>query len=463
MTPSTRSAGLKRVISGRMLLLFVVGDVLGAGIYALVGQVGGRVGGAIWTAFLVALGLALFTAFAYAELVTKYPKAAGAALYVNKAWRRPFVTFLVAFAVMCSGLTSAAALSRAFGGDYLSVFLDVPTVVAAVLFILAVALVNFRGISESVRLNVVLTSIELTGLLLVMVIGIGAIADGGASVDPGRVFEFKEGESIAAAIMGGAGLAFFALIGFEDSVNVAEEARDPSRDYPRALLGGLLIAGTVYLLVTTVASMAVPTAQLARSDGPLLEVVQTGPLSMSTKVFSAIALFALANGALINMIMASRILYGMANEGILPRALGRVEPRRGTPWVAIAATTAIAVMLIVSGDLSGLADTTVLLLLLVFTAVNVAVLVLRRDPVAHRHFRTPTAIPVIGAAVSVGLMTTKEPAVFARAGALLLVGIAFWALNRLVRGHHPGAYGTEDEGLEGRDAASEVAAGAASR
>jgi amino acid transporter len=438
-----------------MLLLFVVGDVLGAGIYALVGEVGDRVGGAIWVAFLVALGLAMFTACAYAELVTKYPKAAGAALYVNRAWRRPFVTFLVAFAVMCSGLTSAAALSRAFGGDYLSVFVDVPTVVAALLFMIAIALVNFRGISESVRLNVVLTSIELTGLLLVVVIGLGAIANGGASVDPGRVFEFREGESIAAAIMGGAGLAFFALIGFEDSVNVAEEARSPSRDYPRALLGGLLIAGTIYLLVTTVASMVVPTAQLARSDGPLLEVVQTGPLSMSTKVFSAIALFALANGALINMIMASRVLYGMATEGILPRVLGRVEPRRGTPWVAITATTAIAMVLIVSGDLSGLADTTVLLLLLVFTAVNVAVLVLRRDQVAHRHFRAPTAIPVIGAAVSVGLMTTKEPAVFARAGTLLLVGIAFWGLNCLIRGRHADAY----DSLDGRDAASEVAAG----
>lgn len=445
-----------------MLLLFVVGDVLGAGIYALVGEVGDRVGGAIWVAFLVALGLAMFTACAYAELVTKYPKAAGAALYVNRAWRRPFVTFLVAFAVMCSGLTSAAALSRAFGGDYLSVFVDVPTVVAALLFMIAIALVNFRGISESVRLNVVLTSIELTGLLLVVVIGLGAIANGGASVDPGRVFEFREGESIAAAIMGGAGLAFFALIGFEDSVNVAEEARNPSRDYPRALLGGLLIAGTIYLLVTTVASIVVPTVQLARSDGPLLEVVQTGPLSMSTKVFSAIALFALANGALINMIMASRVLYGMATEGILPRVLGRVEPRRGTPWVAIAATTAIAMVLIVSGDLSGLADTTVLLLLLVFTAVNVAVLVLRRDRVAHRHFRAPTAIPVIGAAVSVGLMTTKDPAVFARAGALLLVGIAFWGLNCLIRSHHADAYDPEYEALDGRDTASEVGAGAAS-
>ena len=243
--------------------------------------------------------------------------------------------------------------------------------------------------------------------------------------------------------MGGAGLAFFALIGFEDSVNVAEEARDPGRDYPRALVGGLLIAGTIYLLVTLVASMAVPTERLAASDGPLLEVVQVGPLSMSTKVFSAIALFALANGALINMIMASRILYGMSNEGILPRVLGRVDDRRRTPWVAIAATTAIAMVLIASGDLSGLADTTVLLLLAVFTAVNVAVLVLRRDPVAHRHFRAPTAAPVVGAAVSVGLMTTKEPAVFARGGALLLVGIALWALNWWLRGHHAGAYDTQ--------------------
>ena len=443
---------LKRAISGPMLLLFVVGDVLGAGIYALVGEVGGRVGGAIWTAFVAALALAMFTAFAYAELVTKYPRAAGAALYVNKAWRRPLVTFLVAFAVMCSGLTSAAALSRAFGGDYLSVFVDVPTVVVALVFITGVALVNFRGISESVRLNVVLTLIELTGLVLVVVIGVAAITDGGASVDAGRVLEFKEGESVVSAIIGGAGLAFFALIGFEDSVNVAEEARDPGRDYPRALFGGLLIAGTIYLAVTLVASMAVPTARLAGSDGPLLEVVQVGPLSMSTKVFSAIALFALANGALINMIMASRIVYGMAREGILPRALGRVDGRRQTPWVAIVGTTAVAMVLIASGNLSGLADTTVLLLLLVFTAVNVAVLVLRRDPVAHRHFRTPTAIPVVGAAVSLGLLTTKQPEAFARAGALLVVGIALWAVNWWLRGRHAEAYDTQQlQAIQGTD------------
>ena len=444
---------LRRVISRNMLLLLVVGDVLGAGIYALVGEVGGRVGGAIWTAFGLALVLALFTAFAYAELVTKYPQAAGAALYVNKAWRRPFVTFLVAFAVMCSGLTSAATLARAFGGDYLSVFIDLPTVLVALVFITAVALVNFRGISESVRLNVVLTSIELAGLLLVVLIGMAAIVDGASSVDGARALEFEEGESVVAAIMGGAGLAFFALIGFEDSVNVAEETRNPSRVFPPALFMGLgialavyilvtLIAGVVYLFVTVIASIVVPTGLLADSSGPLLEVVQVGPLSMSTQVFSAIALFALTNGALINMIMASRIVYGMSRERILPAQLGIVHGGRRTPWVAIVTTTAIAMLLIASGDLSELADPTVLLLLLVFTAVNIAVLVLRRDPVPHQHFRAPAAIPVIGAVVSVALMTTKDVEIFARAGALLVVGVGLWALNWWLHGRHVDPYDT---------------------
>jgi APA family basic amino acid/polyamine antiporter len=433
---------LERAISRNMLLVLVVGDVLGAGIYALVGRVGGRVGGAIWAAFVLALALAMLTAFAYAELVTKYPQAAGAALYVNKAWRRPFVTFLVAFAVMCSGLTSAATLSRAFGGDYLAAFFDTPTTLVGLIFIVFIALVNFRGISESVRLNVVLTSIELGGLLLVVLAGVAAILDGGPSIDAGRVLEFEEGEPILAALMGGAGLAFFALIGFEDSVNMAEETRDPAGDYPRALFGGLLIAGTIYLLVTTVASIVVPTDRLAASDGPLLEVVRTDPWNLPTKLFSAIALCALANGALINMIMASRIVYGMAREGILPARLGFVHRRQRTPLVAIVATTAIAMVLIASGDLGALADTTVLLLLFVFSGVNVAVLVLRRDPVPHPHFRAPTAVPVLGAVVSVGLMTTKEAATFARAGLLLLVGILLWAINWWLHGRHMEPQGT---------------------
>jgi basic amino acid/polyamine antiporter, APA family len=419
--------GLKRAISRNMLLLFVVGDVLGAGIYALVGTIGDRVGGAIWAAFVLAIVLAFFTAVAYAELVTKYPQAAGAALYVNKAFGIRFLTFMVAFAVMCSGLTSAATLSRAFGGDYLSEFLSLPTILVACALLLAVAAINSRGIGESVKVNVGFTLIELTGLVLVVVIGAAAVFDGVG--DTGRAFDIKEGESLLPAVIAGAGLAFYAMIGFEDSVNVAEEAREPQRDYPRALFGGLLIAGAVYLAVSVVASMAVPTTTLAGSDGPLLEVVQVGPLAMNTKVFAAIALFAVTNGALINMIMASRLLYGMSIQGIVPGAFSKVLPGRRTPWVAIAFTTALAMLLVATGDLSTLADMTVLLLLIVFALVNSAVLVLRRDRVDHEHYRAPTLLPLLGVAISIAVMFTKEGDIFLRAGLLLLVGVVFWVLN----------------------------------
>ena len=426
---------LRRAISSRMLLIFVVGDILGAGIYALVGEVGAEVGGAIWTAFLAAFVLAVFTAFAYAELVTKYPRAAGSALYVNQAYRQPFLTFMVAFAVMASGITSASTLSRAFAGDYFKEFIDLPLVLVALGAILVVAAINLRGIAESVKVNVLLTLVEVGGLILIVVIGAAALGQGDA--DFGRNFEFKEGESVVLAIMGGASLAFYALIGFEDSVNVAEEARDPTHAFPRALFGGLLIAGVIYMLVTLTASMVVETGELSGSSGPLLEVVRQGPLGISTKLFSFIALLAVINGALINMIMASRLVYGMSRQGIVPEVFGRVLSQRRTPHVAIAFTTLLAVILITTGDLSELADTTVLLLLFVFTIVNVTVLVLRRDPVDHEHFRAPSILPVLGALVSAALIidtATDDSQVFVRAGLLLLLGALLWGINRLISG-----------------------------
>jgi amino acid transporter len=255
----------------------------------------------------------LFTAFAYAELVSKYPRAAGAALYTHRAFRVPFFTFIVAFAVMSSGIASASTLARAFAGDYLSVFVDLPLVLAAIAMILVVAAINLRGISESVYVNLVLTGIEVFGLLLIVAIGGAALGEG--SGDFSRNFEFKEGESVFAAIVGGTALAFYAMIGFEDSVNVAEETKRPSRSFPRALFISIAIAGTLYLLVTLTASFVVPTGRLSGSDAPLLEVVEEGPLGLSTKLFAFIALMAVANSALINMIMASRIVYGMAARG----------------------------------------------------------------------------------------------------------------------------------------------------
>jgi amino acid transporter len=156
-------------------LFFVLGDIVGAGIYALVGEVGGIIGGAIWAAFLSAFVLAIFTASSYAELVTKYPRAGGSATYVNNAFRNPFVSFMVAFAVMASGITSACTLTLAFSGDYLAQFISVPVIGAALVFMLLITAINFYGISESVRINVVLTIVEITGLALIIIIGIAAL------------------------------------------------------------------------------------------------------------------------------------------------------------------------------------------------------------------------------------------------------------------------------------------------
>jgi len=428
--PAAAPSVLRRVVSRPMLFFFVLGDILGGGIYALVGEVSVEVGGAIWAAFLLALLLAALTAGSYAELATKYPHAGGAALYAKRAFRSPFVAFLIAFAVVASGITSASALARGFGGAYLGEFVSVPVVAAALAFIAAVAVVNFIGILVSVRLNVAFTVVELGGLALVVVIGIAALAAGGG--DPHRAVELPPGEAALPAVLGGALLAFYALIGFEDSVNIAEEAKDPGRSYPFALFAGLGAAGLVYVVVTVVAAMAVPTARLQASDGALLDVVQVGPAAVPTKVFSAIGLLALANGALINMIMASRLLYGMAREGVLPRRLAGLSSR-GTPTAAIALTTAIAAGLIATGDLGSLADTTVLLLLGVFVAVNVAVLALRSERVDHRHFRVPTALPPLGIAACLLVMTQVEAEVWLRAAALLGLGLALWAVEQLGR------------------------------
>jgi amino acid transporter len=393
--------------------------------------VAGETGGAIWVAFALALLMAAFTAASYAELVGKYPRAGGAGLYVHRAFGRPFVSFIVAFAVVASGIASASALARAFGGDYLSVFLDLPVVLTALALIALIAAVNLRGIDESVKINVGFTLVEMGGLLLIVVVALVAIGSGDA--EPSRAFEFKEGGgSMLGAALAGAAIAFYALIGFEDSVNVAEETRDPASTYPKALFGALAIAGAVYLLVTIGASMVVPAGDLAGSDAALLEVIRQGPLGIPEKLFSAIGLLALSNGALINMIMASRLLYGMAQEGVVPRPFAAVLPARRTPWIAIAFTTSIAAVLVATGDLDSLADTTVALLVIVFGIVNVCVLVLRREPADHEHFVVPTVVPVIGVGISLALLTQIEAATYGRAAILVAVGAALWIVNWLV-------------------------------
>jgi basic amino acid/polyamine antiporter, APA family len=420
---------LARKITGPLLFLFILGDVLGAGIYALMGVLSGDVGGVLWAPLLTALLLALLTAGSYAELVTKYPKAGGAAVFAERAYRLPVVSFLVGFCMLAAGVTSAAGLALAFAGDYLDTFVDIPAVPAAIGFLALVGCLNARGISESVKSNVVMTVIELSGLLIVVVAV--SIMVGRGRGDLGRIVEFPDGATPALAILGGAIVAYYSFVGFETSANVAEEIRNPSKVYPTALFGALITAGVLYVLVGIASATALPPEELSKSSGPLLSVVGASGVGIPDWLFSAIALVAVANGALLTMIMASRLTYGMAEHGLLPPVLGKVLPERRTPWVAILATTVVAMVLTLFGDLSTLAETVVLLLLFVFISTNVAVLVLRRDTVEHRHFRVWTVVPVLGVASCVLLLTQQSAKVWLFAAVLLAVGGVLYAVARV--------------------------------
>jgi amino acid transporter len=438
--PASKAAepSLHRVMGPWLLLLFIVGDILGTGIYALTGQVAKQVGGAVWLPFLVAFVVAVITAFSYLELVTKYPRAAGAALYTHRAFGIHFVTFIVAFAVMCSGITSASTASRAFAANMSHAFaFDFsPTgiTIAGLCFMALVAAINFRGVGESVKANVVLTCVELTGLLIIIAIGFWAISKGQGDVS--RVMEFKappEGQSLFWPVIAATTLAFFAMVGFEDSVNMAEETENPTKVFPVILLTGLLITGVIYVLVSISSITLVPPDELGEGEAPLLKVVSAGAPWFPLWIFGFISMFAVANSALINMLMASRLVYGMSREHVLPPVLGKVHATRRTPYIAIAFTTLLAFGLITFvGGVPQLGGTTALLLLCVFTIVNVAVIVLRKDKVEHDHFRTPTPVAICGAlscAFLVGPWTGRDVSQYTIAGILLAIGVALWLVT----------------------------------
>lgn len=434
---------LKRAIGPKLLMFFVVGDILGTGIYALTGDVANQIGGALWLPFLGAFLIAFLTAFSYLELVGKYPRAAGAALYVNRAFGIPFVTFVIGFAVMCSGITSASSAAIAFGDDYLQEFVTFPVVLAAIGFVLLIALINFRGVSESVKINLGLTAVEISGLLIIIAIGVYAVLTGAG--EPGRLTEIDTSQagSTFTAITAATSLAFFAMVGFEDSVNMAEECKQPARIFPRALLTGMAIAGSIYVLVAITSSLLVSVGELRDAepgavDNALLKVVENGAPGFPLELFAAIGLLAVINSALINMLMASRLVYGMSRERIIPRGFGTVHPFRRTPWVSIVFTSAIAVVLVSFGSVGELGGTTSLLLLAVFAVVNVACLVLRRETVEHKHFRAPTWAPVLGAILSVFLvipgLSGRDAVQYYIAGVLIAAGIVLWFVNRAVTG-----------------------------
>ena len=459
---------LKRVLGPRLLLLFIVGDILGAGIYAVTGEMALEVGGVVWLPFLVAFAVATLTAFSYLELVTKYPQAAGAALYTHKAFGIHFVTFLVAFGVICSGITSASTSSNLLATNLLAGFDglgwhvpqgDTAITVVAIGFMVLLAAINLRGVGESVKFNVVLTLVEMTALVIVIAIGFWVMVTGDADLGRIVVFDSASDRGMFLAVTVATAIAFFAMVGFEDSVNMVEEVHEPERIFPRVMLTGLGIAVLFYVLVAISVIAVIPEGRIesvvADEGKVLLAVVETGaPGIPIDKVFPFLTVVAVANTALINMLMASRLLYGMAHQDVLPRTLGRVLPGRRTPWAGIVFSTALALGLIIAvtflaetSVITALSGTTALLLLCVFAVVNVACMVLRRDASPERAFRAPRWVPLVGAVACLYLAgpwarDREDWIQYQVAGGLLAVGVVLWALtwltNRGIRAQRTG-------------------------
>ncbi len=446
---------LKRVMGPKLLLLFIVGDILGAGVYAVTGQMAGVVGGIVWLPFLVAFVVAALTALSYLELVCKYPQAAGAALYTHKAFGIHFVTFLVAFAVICSGITSASTSSNVLAQNFLAGLElngwieEVPgvgaTTIIAMGFMVLLALINLRGVGESVKFNVVLTLVEVAALAIVIGVGFYAMASGNGDIGQITVFQSPEEKSLFLAVTAATSIAFFAMVGFEDSVNMVEETKDPERIFPRTMITGLGIAVLLYMLVAVAVVTVLTSDQIAalnEEESPaLLAVVSEGaPDFPIDKIFPFLACFAVANTALINMLMASRLLYGLARQDVLPRTLGKVSVTRRAPWVGIIFSTVLALGLIAyvanqaeSDIVLNLASTTALLLLAVFTIVNIACLVLRRDGREGR-FRSPGITPAIAAllcAFLIGPWVDRDVLIYQIAGGLLAIGVVLWLITWL--------------------------------
>lgn len=413
--------GLRRSIGPFQLFAYTLGGMLGAGIYGLVGQAAGQLGGAVWLGFVVAMVAALLTGLSYASLGSRYPRAGGAAYVTHRGFHRPLLTWTVGLAVMASGLTSVATQSRVVAENLLRL-LDIPGLPAALValgFLLLLAGLVARGMRESMWMNVLCTTVEATGLVLVILVGLPWIGQA-------NLLETPSPDGIGASLLlQGAILTFFAFIGFEDTLNVAEECHDPQRTVPIGIVSAMLVATALYILIAIVAVSVVPWRELATAPSPLAEVMARAAPWMPGWVYVAVTIFAVANTALLNYVTASRLAYGMARQGLLPEPLGRIHPTTRTPHVAVAALLLVVVALMLAGNIAQLASATVLLLLAVFTCVNLALLVLQRRPGEKRGgFEIPQFVPALGALVCLALLLNRVATGDWRAPALAGVVLA---------------------------------------
>lgn len=379
-----------------MMTLYGVGTTVGAGIYVLVGKVAGAAGLLAPVSFVLAALLAAFSALSFAELSSRFPRSAGEALYITEGLGTRRLGTVVGLLVVLSGIISSAAISIGAAG-YLNTLVTVPDVAAIIAIIILLGAIAAWGIRQAVAVAAGLTLVEVVGLALIVWVGrdaFGAIPAAVSAQPP--VFNIAVLGGVASGVI----LAFFAFIGFEDMVNVAEEVRDVRRNLPRAIILTLVITTLIYLVVSLVATFSLPVAQVAASDAPLA-LIYTEATGRSPLPISLIGLVAVVNGALIQIIMGSRVLYGLAQQGQIFAAFATVNPYTRTPIIATVAVAGTVMAFALALPLENLARLSSLIVLAVFALVNLALVVLKmRKPTPPDGIVFPIWVPVIGFVVS---------------------------------------------------------------
>jgi len=397
MTESPQPAApLRRALSLPMMVLYGVGTTVGAGIYVLVGKVAGAAGLLAPVSFVLAAILAAFSALSFAELSSRFPRSAGEALYVSEGLGARRLGTIVGLLVVLSGIVSSATISIGAAGylNTLVVAPDTPVIVGIILLLGAIAA---WGIREAVTVAALLTLIEIAGLLLIVWVGRDAFA-----AIPETLSAHPPALDIAVlgGVASGVIFAFFAFIGFEDMVNVAEEVRDARRNLPRAIILTLVITTVIYLVVSLVATFSLPVAHVAASEAPLA-LIYTEATGRSPWPISLIGLVAVVNGALIQIIMGSRVLYGLAQQGQFFPAFAAVNRHTRTPITATVAVAGTVLLFALALPLENLARLTSLLVLAVFAIVNLALVALKtRQPAPTETITFPIWVPIVGFIVS---------------------------------------------------------------
>lgn len=388
----TKPPSLRRSLNLPLVILYGLGNILGAGIYVLIGKVAGAAGYLAPLSFLVAAVVAGITAFSFSELSTRYPVSAGEAVYIKEGFRIPQLSLSVGLLIILTGIVSAATMTKGFVG-YLNVFIELPPYLVIICLMSLLCLVAIWGVAESVSVAAAFTVIEIVGLLLVLFVTMPVLEQ-----LPTRLYQFTPTMDLTVftGVFGGAFLAFYAYVGFEDMVNLAEEVKNSKRNLPIAILLVMAIATTIYILIALCSVLVLSPEQLQLSESPLADIYFAAT-AKSPWFISAVSLCAVINGALIQIIMGSRVAYGLANQGLISARFAKVNPRTQTPVISTCLVAGLIIVAALWLPIETLAKTTSYLLLMLFCLVNLALIrIKRRNTDSVPMFEVPIYVPYAG-------------------------------------------------------------------